>query len=309
MRVKINPILISTLLLLIIFGCTKSETIPIENKETSPKSFYEIENITDGGYFTRDWVSVHNKHNIDTSKYEKYQLFDFCALKGFGVIEKEPYVLIRDSAEFKIVRRSDDLYNPYFFQNMGDYWYNYKSFYMELRFGATLNGPYAAEVHRFVKDGKLFEYYVDIYDSSRDDTNPYHTRSPKFRMFTNIYKCHVVSVFPNEDYDTREYEMTYSANMFNTLQNKYKILSKQKGQYKKYMVDNYDMFIKYAEPYILEYINTPNSNKPDSVLYSPLGAIDDDCTKPRAYGNHYALIRDTHEAWRAWRRHDSIEGV
>lgn len=274
-------------ILFTICSCSKPETNSKEEAERPRREDPEIVNLTLGGYFPREWTSIHDKHNIDTSRYEKYQLFDFCNLKGIGKVEKEPYVLIRDSAEFKIVRHSEDIYNPYIFQNMGDYWYNYKAFYMELKDGCTLNGPNAAEVHRFVKNGQLFEYYVDLID-------PFW---PKFRVFNNIYKCHVVSLFPNMKDNLKEYEMTFSANMFDTLQKKYKTLSKQRGQQKRYFVNNYNLIIKYADPYILEYENTL-SNNPDIVLYSPLGAIDDDCTKPRCFGNYYALIRDTPEAWR-----------
>lgn len=277
MQNKCNIILIFSILFLTSWACSKSTTDLREDIPSTSNKENESQQ-----YFTREWISVHDTHNIDTSLYDKFQLFDFCKLKGFGKIEKEPYILMRDSAEFKIVRRSDDLYNPYIFQNMGDYWYNYKAFYMEWpRDAVPINGPWPAEVHRFIKNNVMFEYYVEFIG-----THLY----PRFRVFSDIFNCHVISLWTNTD--QKEYEKIYSAGLYNELLTQYKQLSKQKSDNKDYYINNYSLLIKYDDPHILEY-NAPTPSGIDCVLYSPLGEIDDDCTKPRCFANKNATIRDT----------------
>lgn len=226
---------------------------------------------------TYNKVGIHDVHNIDISNYAKFQEFDFCKLEGVGDPLKEPYVLIRDSAEFKIIRRSDDIYNPYIFQNMGEYWYNYTGYYMEFGPSArTLGGLGPAQSMRFVENDTLYEYLTEYFDDNVHTTYKiYPNYKHKITIGYSLTKKNG-KLLAGEDY-------TFSTDLFK------KIKSQMKSFMKKIPDGRYILHqeIIYTDSCMIERPIGSNGESDIKVRYSPLGEIDYDNAKPRCYDNAY----------------------
>ena len=264
-------------------GCSRSgKTTQFESKTPKEEPVDSIEMFIEYlNELAAKKVSIHDKHSIDTTEYQKFQQFDFCKFIGYGKVEREPYVLIRDSAEFKIIRRSDDLYNPYHFQNMGDHWYNFKGFDMGYsRFSTTMNGEGPADVHRFVQNGVFIDYvetfiheqvYVDI------------------RVFYDTKSFLKLKIKSEASKDGVELERSYSKDLLPQIK---KLINHLKNLPENKLPDwlrpKLYYTVKQEDNCIKEFYFYYNDLCVDSIPPTPLGEMDDNSTKPRTFANDYA---------------------
>ena len=221
--------------------------------------------------FRRKFVSIHDAHTLDTAAYQKFQHFDFCKLQGSGKIEREPYVLVRDSADFKIIWLSNDLYNPYRFQNMGDYWYSYRSIYMDIpRHDLTLSSLWPSDVMRFVQNDTLYEYWAEYLE---DKTYP------EIKVHTDENHAWVYQISWLSGNGGKEEHFTPD------------LLTQIKDFYKKHKSDTRPLN-KGDQIYSLRYHETGDSLYENDlpITWSPIGCFDEYNTQPRSEINNHGKV-------------------
>lgn len=219
---------------------------------------------------------------LDLSDYQKFQRFDFCNLKGVGEVERNPYVLVKDSAEYRIVRKSHDINDAYIFKKEKDHWYNYRNFYPELPrdFGTTLNGEGPSDVHRFVADGVVYEY-ISAYNHEIVHVH--------YRVFTNTNSGYWFRHVPETEgeYFTGE-ELIVTEETFHKLKKKLQKWMSLPLDKLPYGIGGQEIRLIYTDTNIIEHYYFNNEYIGGASLpQTPLGELDDHCTEPRTFANNY----------------------
>jgi len=111
----------------------------------------------------------HTEWHKDSTSYTRFQRFNFFTLKGEGEVKSEPFVYVKESPDRKIIRMSDDVYNPYVFKNAKDYWYIYREMDMDIPLDQIpISGPIPRKIIRIIKQDTIYDYELHL------DSNGYY---------------------------------------------------------------------------------------------------------------------------------------
>lgn len=102
--------------------------------------------------------------------YKKYQCFDNFKMCGIGEVTDTPFVYVMTLPYTMVVRKSDDMTNPYLFHKYGNYWYSPRNRYIYKSKRITLSGPNPYKSMKFIRNDTLYDFIQHISDGGNDNS-------------------------------------------------------------------------------------------------------------------------------------------